>query len=267
MTRDNENNMGGKTALITGASSGIGAEFARQLAACGMNLVLVARREDRLAALSDELQQEHGIDAEVLVADLNRTEDVQRVEQRIAELDDFEMLINSAGFGLQGSFSEVDVQGQIDMIRVHVEATVRLTRAAVPTMIRRDRGAIINVSSVAAYITSGESNTYCATKTYLNSFSESLQHELRKTKVRVQALCPGFTHTGFHNSESIGEFDTLSVPKWAWMSAEQVVSASLKALRRKRVIVVPGWKNWLLVFGLARPMIRPFLLPMIRGKN
>jgi len=255
------------TALITGASSGIGAEFARQLAARRTNLVLVARREERLAALSDELQREHGIGAEVFVADLARTEDVKRVEQRITELTDLEILVNNAGFAIQGNFSGVDVEGQIDMIRVHVITTVRLTRAAVPAMIARGRGFVINVSSVAAFVTEGKNNTYCATKAYLNSFSESLQDELRDTGVRVQALCPGFTRTGFHSTDLIQDFDTSRIPNWMWLSADRVVAASLKALRRKRVIVVPGFTYGVIAGVLRRPLTRRIALFLARSKR
>ena len=247
-----------KTALITGASSGIGAEFARQLAGRGMNLVLVARREERLAALSDALQRRYGVRAEVFVADLARTDEVKRVEHRIVQLTDLEILVNNAGFGIEGSFTEVDVEGQIDMIHVHVVATVRLTRAALPAMIDRRRGFVINVSSIAAFMTGDI--TYCATKTYIYSFSESLQDELRDTGVRVQALCPSYTRTGFHETESIRGFDKSRIPEWMWMPVEQVVHVSLKALGRKRVLVVPGLINRLIVRGLRCPLTRSIIV-------
>ncbi len=253
------------TALITGASSGIGAEFARQLAARGMNLVLVARREERLAALRDELEQKHGIRAEVLVADLLVAEDIERVERRIAELTDLEILVNNAGFGVLGNFCEVDIQGQLDMIGIHILATVRLARAAVADMIGRKRGFIINLSSVAAFLIDGKNNTYCAAKAYVNSFSESLQDELRGTGVKVQALCPGFTSTEFHSTGSFANFDKSQIPKWMWGSAGHVVAKSLKALRGKRVIVVPGILNTIIVRNLRRPLTRPLAMALARS--
>jgi len=253
------------TALITGASSGIGAEFARQLAARGMNLVLVARREERLAALRDELEQKHGIRAEVLVADLLVAKDIEQVERRIAELTDLEILVNNAGFGVLGNFCEVDIQGQLDMIGIHILATVRLARAAVAGMIARKRGFIINLSSVAAFLVDGEYTTYCAVKAYVNSFSESLQHELRGTGVKVQALCPGLTSTEFHSTETFADFDKSQIPKWMWGSAERVVAKSLKALRGKRVIVVPGVINAIIARSLRRPLTRPLALALARS--
>jgi short-subunit dehydrogenase len=235
-----------RTALITGASSGIGAAFARQLAAEGYHLILVARRQERLAALADELQGQHCTIAEVLVADLASSTDVKRVEQRIAELEDLELLVNNAGFGASGHFAQVDLTRQLDMIHVHIIASVCLTRAALPKMVARCRGAIINVSSVAGFVPMPGSATYSATKAYLNFFSEALQAELKGSGVRVQALCPGFTHTGFHDTTDHEGFDKSQVPAPLWMSAEEVVRQSLTALGRNQVIYVPGLKNRLL---------------------
>ncbi len=264
---NNERGAEKTTALITGASSGIGAEFSRQLAARGMNLVLVARREERLAALRDELEPKHGISAEVLVADLLVANDLERVKRRIAELTDLEILVNNAGFGVLGNFCEVDIQGQLDMIGIHVLAPIHLARAAVGGMIRRERGSIINVSSMAAFLVGGESNTYCAAKAYVNSFSESLQDELRGKGVKVQALCPGFTKTEFHSSETFADFDKSRIPKWMWMPAQRVVTKSLNSLRGRRVLVVPGVINALIVRSLRFPLTRPLALAVARPKK
>lgn len=194
---DNETGSATTTAVITGTASGIGAEFARQLASRGVNLVLVDRREEPLVALRDELLLRHDLRAELLVADLLSADDIERVEWRIAELTDLEILVNNAGFAVFGNFCDVDIQGQLDLIGIHILATVRLTRAAVAGMIQRKRGFIINLPSVSSFLVNGENSTYGAAKAYVNSFSESLQDELRGTGVRIQSLCPGFTRTEF----------------------------------------------------------------------
>jgi len=252
------------TALITGASSGIGAAFARQLAARGYNLILVARREARLAALAAELQGDYPITAEILAADLANPADIQRVEGRIARLSHLDLLINDAGFGAPGPFAEMDLARQLDMIHVHIIASVRLARAALPGMIARRRGAIINVSSVAAFVPLPGSATYSATKAYLNLFSEALQAELHASGVKIQALCPGFTHTGFHATPEHAGFDRSRIPGPLWMSAQEVAAQSLDALGRSGVIFIPGLKNrWLA--ALARNAPRS-LLPILRNR-
>jgi hypothetical protein len=252
----------GKTALITGASSGIGAVFAWRLAARGYDLVLVARREKRLNSLADELQDKHGVGAEVLPADLADAEQVRHVERRIRRLDGLELLINNAGFGREGAFAEIDIDGQVEMIHVHVVATVRLTRAALPGMIERRRGAIINVSSLAGFMSVPKAVTYCATKAYLNVFSETIAAELRGTGVYVQLLCPGYTYTGFHDTEAYRDFDRSQIPKWLWMSADDVVAASLKAWDRKRFLSIPGVRYRLLSIILRSRLLRPILRAM-----
>ena len=254
-----------RTALITGASSGIGAAYARQLAAKGYNLILVSRREDRLSGLAAELKECHPISAEVLAADLARSTDVKQVLKRITEIDDLDLLINNAGFGAPGSFAEVDLAPQLDMIRLHVIASVCLTRAALPGMIARRRGGIINVSSIAGLTPIPGSATYSSTKAYLNVFSEALQAELHGTGVRIQALCPGFTHTEFHDTPEHKGFRRSGIPEALWMSAEEVAAQSLNALGRRQVIFVPGFKNRLLAVA-ARNTPRS-LLHLLRSRR
>ncbi len=231
------------SALITGASSGIGAVFAKKLAERRYNLVLVARREKRLAALAAELEQDYPITAEILVADLTVPEELASVEKQVAQLEKLSLLVNNAGFGTTGKFATIDVGKQVDMIYVHVVASVRLSRAALPGMIARAQGAIINVSSMAGFIPMPDNVTYCATKAYLNSFSQSLQLELAGTGVQVQALCPGFTYTEFHDTPEYKGYDRSRIPKLLWMSAEEVVESSLRALNQGKVIHIPGWQN------------------------
>jgi short-subunit dehydrogenase len=254
-----------RTALITGASSGIGAAFAHQLAAKAYRLILVARREERLRALAAELQEGYSIPAEVLVADLSDPTDIQRIERRIPELESLDLLINNAGFGVPGQFVERDLGRQLDMIHVHVVATVRLSHAALSGMIARRQGGIINVSSIAAFAPVPGSTTYSATKAYLNVFSEALQAELKGTGVRIQALCPGFTRTGFHYTPDYETSDRRPIPGPLWMSAEAVAAGSLRALDRGKVIYVPGFKNRVLA-ALARN-VPPWLVSALRNRS
>lgn len=255
-------------AFITGASSGIGAEFARQLAAQQYDLILVARREERLRALAAELGRAHSIRVEVLVADLSNLADIERVAARISELETLELLINNAGFGVPARFAEAEAAKQLAMLEVHVVASTRLSRAALPGMIARGRGSIINVSSLAAFFPMPGSVTYCSTKAYLNTFSKALQAELRGTGVQVQALCPGFTYTEFHDTPEFANFSRSTLPKLFWMKAETVVAASLAAARRGRVICIPGFGYRLIAIlgrsGLAALLLN--ILMWLRGR-
>lgn len=234
-------------ALVTGASSGIGAAYAERLAQEGYGLVLVARREARLRALAEALREQHGVEVEVLRADLARSDDLARVEARLATLPDLRLLVNNAGFGLAGTFAEKDVAGMDAMIRVHVLAAVRLTRAALPMMLAQGRGAIVNVSSLVAFYPMSGSVIYGATKSYLNAFTEALHQELMGTGVRVQALCPGFTRTEF---QAAADVSTEGIPDVAWMAPEAVVARSLRDLHNGRVISVPGL-GYRILAGLA----------------
>src|SRR5450759_3582515 len=223
-----------RIALVTGASSGIGAAFARRLARDGFELILVARRDDLLEQLARELGG-----AETLVADLTVEADLARVEARIASAPQLDLLVNNAGFGTKGRFWETPFEGQERMHQLHVMATLRLTRGALAAMVPRARGGVINVSSVAAFGQSPGNVSYCATKAWMNSFTEGLDLELRGSgsPVRVQALCPGFTVTGFHDTMGMGR---EGIPAWLWMRAEDVVNTSLRGLERGQLFVVPG---------------------------
>ena len=231
--------------LITGASSGIGAAFARALAGPGCRLVLVARRADRLQAPATELEQQ-GAQVETLTADLASEQGIQLVAQKIASEPHLDLLINNAGFGIHGPFAREPLEIQAAMLRVHDEAPLRLTHAALQGMLARSHGAIINVSSVSAYLSNADGVIYSATKSFLTTFSRALHKGLRGTGVKIQALCPGFTHTEFHEPSDIMDMDVHSIPAFLWMDARKVVAVSLKALERDQVVVVPG-----LIYKLA----------------
>lgn len=233
-------NRGAAWALVTGASSGLGAEFARQLAGRGYSLLLVARRADRLEALAAEFAATFGVAAETLTADLTTDAGVAAVEARIRALPQLEMLVNNAGFGTVGRLVNAEPARQEEMVYLHVMATMRLSQAALPGMTARKRGAIVNVSSLAAHMPLPGNVNYHATKAYINAFSEGLQAELGGTGVYVQALCPGYTHTEFHSTDDLKRFDKASSPAWLWMAAPDVVRASLNDIGSGRVVVVPG---------------------------
>jgi short-subunit dehydrogenase len=247
-------------ALITGASSGLGAEFARQLAAAGCPLILVARREDRLRTLAEKLRSGHGVAVEVVPADLASEAGIAKIESLLRERPDTALLVNNAGFGAGGSYERIDMARQLDMIRVHVEVPARLMRAALPAMVGKGSGAIINVASVAAFAVTPKSGMYAATKAWGLSFSRSLALEVRAKGVRVQALCPGFTVTGFHDAQNLPKFERASVPRFLWGRADKVVAASLRALRGHRAVVIPGGINKVMAFfartAIGRVLVR-----------
>lgn len=231
-----------KTALITGASSSLGAEFARQLAAMGYNLVITARRADRLQQLSSELQSKLPIEIQIIPADLSKLPEIDALVSTITSLPRLDLLVNNAGFGTVGQFYRVDPQKELAMVNVHMVAPVLLTRAALPGMLSRDRGGIINVSSLAGLVPL-RNVLYHSSKAFQVSFSEILHKELSGTHVYIQALCPGFVLTEFHDTLEYTRFSRNSVPHFLWMTPSQVVSASLKFLPRGKIICTPGAIN------------------------
>ena len=246
-----------RTALITGASSGIGAAFARELAERGSDLVVVARRAGRLRQLARELGSEYGIAVEVLTADLTEPSGVARVEERAAAGVD--LLINNAGMGTNGHFANLPVDGEEREVRLNVLAVLRLTAAALPGMIARRHGGIVNVSSVAGFQALPGSATYATSKAFVTSFTESLAGETHGTGVHVTVVAPGFTRTTM-SGEGAG------VPGFLLLDADRVVRAALDAVERGSVLVVPGsqWK----AIGLAtRHLPRPLLRAMTRRLN
>ena len=254
------------TVAITGASSGIGAAFARALAGRGHSLVLVARRRQRLEDLAEDLEGHCGCGIEVLVADLAAERDLRRVEERLQGLPGLEGLINNGGFGTKERFHEAPLEGQIAMHRLHVMATMRLTHAVLPGMIARRHGYVVNLSSLGAFTPIPGNVSYCATKAWIASFTEGLVLELRAmgSPVRVQALCPGYTLSEFHD---VMEFDLSTVPDRLWMRAEDVVAASLHGLEKGTLFVVPGWQKRFvaaLLAAIPRPWRHALTLRLVR---
>ncbi|GAA3798951.1 SDR family oxidoreductase [Sphaerisporangium flaviroseum] len=221
-----------RTALITGPTAGIGSAFARRLAADGFSPILVARDERRLAETATMLHRRYGVPCEVLPADLSTEDGLTAVTDRLHKGVD--LLVNNAGFGHPGALLEVPVEDELTMLRVHCEAVLRLTLAALPGMRSRGRGAVINVASVAAFFTRG---TYSASKAWVVNFSESVASEIIEPRVRVMALCPGFVHTEFHQRASV---DVSGIPEFLWLTPDRVVNDAMRDLALGRWVCVPG---------------------------
>jgi len=226
------------TALVTGASAGLGLEFCRQLAGRCDVIIAVARRVDRLQALADELSGQ--VEVHAIEADLNTVEGVARCMEVLRQKGPVDYLVNNAGFSTFGHFADLPIDGQRDMLSLHTDATITLCRAAIPFMRERGEGHIINVSSLGAFMPGKGLAVYGATKAFLNYFSLALQQELAGSGIEVQALCPGYIRTEFHDEMDSQSFDRDRIPDQMWLEAPDVVAASLAALGSGRVLVVPG---------------------------
>ncbi len=249
-------------AFITGASSGIGEAYARRLAADGYDVTLCARSQTRLSQLADDISSRYPVQASVLALDLSKPEELERAISHVEKVSKPDILVHSAGFGTRGHVAQVAADKVRNMCFLHVVAGTALTRAALPIMLGRNRGAIILVSSLAAFFTTAHYVIYSATKSYLNTFAIGLRDELAGSRVRVQAICPGLVRTGFMQTEEYRDFDYRDVPNWAWMSSEEVVSDSFKQLGRK-VVVVPGLFNRLFVGIIGAPIIGGIIRALI----
>lgn len=232
-------------ALVTGASAGLGRVFAERLARAGHDLVLVARDRARLAELGRDLENAHGGRAEVLPVDLVTATGRERAAERVSRGIDY--LVNNAGFGTAGEFARLPVGRELEQIELNVVALSRLTRAALPPMLERKRGRIVNVASLAGLAPGPYTATYSATKAFVISLTESLAEEARPGGVRLMALCPGFTRTEFQTRANM---NVEHVPAIAWMSAEAVVDSALAAIERGEVVHIPGTLNQLSRTGL-----------------
>jgi short-subunit dehydrogenase len=244
------------TALVTGATAGLGAAFTRRLAREGHDLVIVARAADRLAAAGRRLAADHGVAVEALPADLTTDQGCAEVSARLADRDrPVDVLVNNAGMGLSGGFVNRPVEESIRLTQLNVLAVLRLTHAALRPMVDRGRGDIVNVSSVAGFTPGTRDSTYAASKAWVTSFSESLYAQTGGTGVRVLALCPGFVHTEFHERAGL---NMSALPDWLWTDADDVVAAGLRALRRGKAICVPG-RQYQAIVGIARHAPRSLL--------
>lgn len=239
--------MGNPTALITGAASGIGRAFAEELARRGHRLILVDKSDGGLVKGADELRSTHGVEVETIVANLANSADAEKVEQKISQTD-LDVLINNAGFVTPGKLTETPLQGQLDMIAVHCMAPMRFCKAAIPRMVARRRGWIINVSSRDVFCRFPRTVNYAATKGYLWIMSEILRVELADSGVKVQALCPTWVRTNINASIPTSHFDPAKVPGFLWMEPRELVRRSLRAIERsRRVLFIPRFRDRLLV--------------------
>ena len=249
-----------RTALVTGASRGLGAEFTRQLAAKGYALILVSRVGEDLQRLAQSITAEHDVAVIVKVVDLLDAASLQALLDWLAD-QPVDLLVNNAGFGTIGLFADNAIEKSMGMVNLQVEALTRLTHAVLPGMIARDRGDIINVSSMIAHMTQRYNAMFAATKYFINGFSACLRKELWGTAVHVQTLLPGLTRTDFYDTEELAPARlSVKIPEKYWMMPDTVVHCSLTALRRHKGVVVPGVKNkFILLYYQLQDMLSVFL--------
>lgn len=241
-------------ALVTGATAGIGAAYAELLAKAGFDLVLVARDLPRLNTVANNLKKSYKIKVETIKADLTKPMQLANVEKRLANAaKPIEVLINNAGFGIKDSFLDSDLKREQELLDVLVTAPMRLTHAVLPLMVKRNSGIVVNVSSIASWIAGG---TYSSAKSYLTVFSEYLNNELKGTKVKVSALCPGFTRTEFHQR---GKMRMTGLPNFMWLDANKLVAKSWSDAQKNKAVSVPGfqYKTLAIIAQYApRPLVR-----------
>jgi len=253
-----------ETVLITGASSGIGWELAHCFAADGSRLILVARNTQAMETLAAQLRQAHGIEVIILTFDLSQPESPKQI---FAELTSrsliVDVLVNNAGFGAHGAFTELPVQREIEMVQVNITALMELTALFLPGLIARNQGGILNVGSVAGFQPGPGMAVYYATKAFVLSFTEALAEELRTTKLVISVLCPGPTETNFG---AVARGHKVRQHKVMKMTAQAVAEAGHRAFRRGKITVVTGWMNHLLVF-LVRLLPRSFPRKIVNRYN
>ncbi len=254
------------TVVVTGASAGIGTELARELARRNYNLVLVARRAERLRELAEELRLSHGVHADVETVDLT---DAEARRELIARLEAGEREVagvcNNAGFGTIGTLLESDIEREQQVVRLNVEAVHHLTGAFIGPMVERGAGAILNVASIAAFQPLPGFATYAATKAFVQSFSEAVHSELGGTGVSVTCLCPGFTHTEFGENAGAGD-EEEAMPGFLFGEASDVARAGVEAMVAGRRSAIPGLMNRASMIG-GRITPRSLLLPLVRQVN
>jgi short-subunit dehydrogenase len=235
-----------RTALITGATAGIGAAFARLLAKQGYDLVIVALDVERLESTAEQLRAEHNVSVEVLPADLSGDSGREKVAAYLTS-NEIDLLVNNAGLSLNTPFLRSTAEKEELLLAVNVHAVMRLTLAALPGMVRRRRGAVINVSSVSGFGAAMPGSTYPASKAWVTNFSESIGLSVARFGVRVMALCPGYVRTEFHQRAGI---DMSKIPEWLWCDADDVVATAMRDLKRGRLVCVPGVQYKFVTFGM-----------------
>ena len=245
-----------KSALITGATSGIGKAFAFEFARKGYDLIITGRRQQEIYAVADQLKKDYKIRVTVLTIDLSVHDDLARLIKLVQKKKNIEILVNNAGFGLSEKFYEDQVNNQLKMLKVHVTAPLVLIHRIIPQMIKQGSGTIINVASLAAYTPTPDNAMYTGTKSFLINFTESLHMELHNYGIRVQCLCPGLTHSDFHN-----KLNKIKLPvsghRFIWMNPAEVVNYSLNCLEKDKIICIPGASNRAMV-GIISIMPRRF---------
>lgn len=240
-------NLNGKWALVTGASSGLGVDFAHQLAEMGCNLILVARREDRLKAVAEEIRQKRGVQVEVIIMDLSQPDAPQKLYDQIKAAEHtVDILINNAGFGLYGEFIKLDWEREQNMLQLDIMTVVHMTKLFVKDMVERNFGYVLQVASIGAYQPSPLYATYSAAKSFVLNFSEAVNYELRNTNVRISVVSPGITKTEF--LQVSGQNATF-YQRMVMMTSEQVVRMGLNAMLKGRPSLVPGILNAITVWS------------------
>jgi len=235
-----------QTALITGPTSGIGKEFSWQLAQLGCNLVLVSRSEDILVEMCQDLEKQYGIEAQVIVADLEKSGEPERVFEKVRSLGlDVDLLINNAGTQVYAPFNEASWEGTQTLMDLNVKAVVHLTHLFLPGMLQRDRGHILNIGSTASFVPGPNNAVYCAGKAFILSFSLAIAEELRGSNVGVTCLCPGIVDTPFVDKAGLN--DTV-IMKLTAMDPEPVAAAGIRAVQRGKWVHIPGWINKITMF-------------------
>jgi short-subunit dehydrogenase len=257
-----------RTALVTGASSGIGVEIARGLAARGHGVTLVARREVRLRELADELARQHGVRAEVIGCDLSDLADRNRLVEQVAERGlAVSILVNNAGVSTMGPVQKADAEREVAMVRTDVEAVVHLCAAFVDGMVERRSGAVLNVASTAAFQPLPGQAGYGGAKAFVLSYTQAIGAELRGTGVTATALCPGPVETGFAEAAGLGDEQAGdALPRIMWVSAPDVAAAAVEGMDKGRTVVIPGLPNRILA-QLALHAPRSLVLPLLARQH
>ncbi|WP_346856942.1 SDR family oxidoreductase [uncultured Draconibacterium sp.] len=232
-----------KTAIITGATSGIGASFAKLLAFRCYDLIITGRRKEKIQKLADELSNKFNTKTEVIIAELSNEKDITELINQISKMGKIDVLINNAGYSIYKNYSDTTVTEIEKIVSVQIVAVTKLISAVLPKMIKQGYGNIINVSSLGAILPIKKDAAYCGTKSFLNTFSESLYMEVKEKGIKVQALCPGFTKTDFHSKLKMNASERENMGKFKLMSANEVAEYSLESLKSNKVICIPGYRK------------------------